>query len=109
MLASGGGTAVDQATGLRINRGYTSLNEVLQQDGLTRTEAREDGTFGLTAVVSIDLLEAQSAQAIDTSEVVLAQADTTAQKPTPLDAMAYVASLRGRFTMKLTEIGRAHV
>jgi hypothetical protein len=72
------GRSPDQATGTYINqsyidRGYASLDTIPQQDGVTRTEARDDGSFALTAVLSIDLLDEQAAK-LDAIEEELAQA-----------------------------------
>lgn len=86
MLAESGGGAIEQAAGTRnVSSVITHIDDVLQQDGLTRTEAREDGTFGLTAVVSIDLLDAQTlrAEQIDASNVVLSQAETPTATAAP--------------------------
>jgi len=50
------------SSGLRINRqgaDEADVDMATTQDGITRTEAREDGSFAFTTVVGIDLLDVQ--------------------------------------------------
>lgn len=71
----GGDSGMHEASPLKLQRlgSYQRFDAGTQLDGLTRTESREDGSYGLTTVVSLDLLEAQT-QVIDASEVALEQA-----------------------------------
>ncbi|MFT3858296.1 MAG: hypothetical protein QM742_12610, partial [Aquabacterium sp.] len=66
------------SSGLRINRtgGIASQDDTdAKQDGLTRTEARADGSFGVTMAVGLDLLD-REATVLTRGEQVLAQANS---------------------------------